>query len=111
MASEWPAIIFAKADAMGWWTWPGSWHGEEDHVANLYIHRDSARAWQAFRDFLNGVGEQGDMSLWKARCEQHFTDGQLQIALGHFPLRVRDEFEKRMTAEAIAQYERLQDHD
>lgn len=30
----------------------------------MYVR--AARAWQAFRDWLNGVGERGDMSMWQA---------------------------------------------
>jgi hypothetical protein len=26
-------------------------------TTQLYLHRDAARAWQAFRDWLNGVGD------------------------------------------------------
>ena len=64
----------------------------------------AACAWQAFRDFLNGTPEQ-----WQARCEQHFIDGQMQIAFAFKTFEQRLETVAVMTAEARAQYEGLTD--
>jgi hypothetical protein len=35
---------------------------------------ETARAWQALRDFLNGVDD-GEMADWQARCEDARGDG------------------------------------
>lgn len=64
MASEWPAWLWVDDttaydyDPRGQWT-PDD-EPENDSNApttRLYLHRDAARAWQAFRDWLNGVGD------------------------------------------------------
>ena len=55
MASEWP---FAWCLGGGQAGWDPSMEPEYDDAephSVPYIHRDAARAWQAFRDFLNGT--------------------------------------------------------
>lgn len=67
MASEWPNIVWlsmnqAHADSADQYSWdeddePFS-HGANHGRIGIYLHRDAARAWQAFRDFLNGTADQ-----------------------------------------------------
>lgn len=63
MASEWP---FAWCLGGGQAGWDPSMEPEYDDAephSVPYIHRDAARAWQAFRDWLNfgDLDEAGDM--------------------------------------------------
>ena len=59
MASEWPVFVALPRDVLhdrDHWVWDK--HCEKptnigDVEWERYIHRDAARAWQAFRDWLN----------------------------------------------------------
>lgn len=74
MASEWP---FAWNLGGGQSVWDFSMEPECDETETdsvPYIHRDAARAWQAFRDWCDGTAEQ-----WMRRLVIHgrasFTEG------------------------------------
>lgn len=70
MTSEWP---FAWRLGGGQAGWDRSMEPEYDDAephSVPYIHRDAARAWQAFRDFLNGTPEQ-----WHYKCVWSYDRG------------------------------------
>ena len=65
---------------MAWYANPLAWceldEPENDDIedefdAHPYLHRDAARAWQAFRDFLNGTAEE-----WAEREADAYADGE-----------------------------------
>ena len=80
MTSEWPVFVYlgesldepyAANDAGTYYRDSSGervrgpvWELDCDVFDPVYIHRDAARAWQAFRDFLNGVDD-GEMVDWR----------------------------------------------
>ena len=72
MASEWPAVVTVNIDNAWSFRIP-TWAMEADphEMASVYLHRDAARAWQAFRDWLNGTPEQ-----WEEREADAYAEGE-----------------------------------
>ena len=81
MASEWPAwvVLYAAYDkaadsyeafSLSDDNWP--WRVSLEKESGMYLHRDAARAWQAFRDWCDGTAEQ-----WQARAVKAYNRGLL----------------------------------
>ena len=80
MASEWP---FGYEPREQFRVWAG--HHEPEHDSGRgkdepYVHRDAARAWQAFRDWLDGTPEQWARAVsmaWQAGRDQGIRAGRI----------------------------------
>ena len=79
MASEWPAWVVlydprdrGATDPYEAFDHPWSWRLSLEKESGMYLHRDAARAWQAFRDWCDGTAEQ-----WQARAVKAYNRGLL----------------------------------
>lgn len=79
----WPAFCWLEGDvadeiASGWMEWLPEHETTVDedigNAARVYLSVDAARAWQAFRDWLNGSVEQWNELLANA-CTDARGDG------------------------------------
>lgn len=77
-----PYIIGVEKDGMEWFPWRAPWDegdepdSDEEFDCAPYLHRDAARAWQAFRDWCGPsrvcVWTQSEYDLWETDCDGAF---------------------------------------
>lgn len=82
MASEWlnwdrdepmPPLIGVEREGMRWFAHECAWGDldeSEGATFDMYLHRDAARAWQAFREWCDGSADD-----WQRECVTAYDRG------------------------------------
>ena len=61
----------AFTDDYDWWD---DWGIDDEAEVSVYIHRDAARAWQAFRDWLDGTAADWMREIDNLLYAQYLSD-------------------------------------